>query len=168
MSYIIPSILLLIFLTAIKNKTPAYNDFCDGVGEGLKTLFNIFPVLLLVTCSVSMMRASGLFDILTNLISPVTSLINLPEEVVPLALLRPISGSGSLGILSDILKNNSPDSRAGIIACVIMGSCETTFYTLMVYFKNTRVKYNKHIIPAAIFGDIVAVLAGVWASTIIF
>ncbi len=168
MSYIVPVIFLLIIIFALRKKIPIYSTFCDGVQWGMKTVIGIFPVLLAITTAVAMMRASGLMDIIIRLISPITDIFHIPSPVLPLALIRPISGGGALGILSDILKEYNPDSLIGIIASVIMGSTETTFYTLMVYFKNTRVKYTKHIIPAAVFGDIVGIIAGVAASTIFF
>ncbi len=168
MKFVIPVIMILIIFKAHKSGVPVYTSFCSGVENGMKTVLGIFPVIVAITMAVSMMRASGLLEIVTGFIKPATDFLHIPEEVMPLALIRPVSGGGALGILSNILKQYSPDSRIGIIASIIMGSTETTFYTLMVYFKNTRVKYNSHIIPAAVFGDIVAVLAGVWASAIIF
>ena len=168
MAFLIPSVILLIIISAMKNKIPVYSTFCDGVQWGMKTVIGIFPVILAITTAVSMMRASGLMNIITEIISPITDFFNIPSEILPLALIRPISGGGALGILSDILEKYNPDSITGIIACIIMGSTETTFYTLMVYFKNTRVKYTGHIIPAAVFGDIVGIIAGAAASTIFF
>ena len=168
MEYILPIFILLIFLIAWKNKAPIYPSFIEGVESGLKTVISIFPVILATTVAVSMMRASGLMGIFLKIISPVTNFFKIPDEILPLALIRPLSGGGALGVLSDILKEYGPDSFPGIAASVIMGSTETTFYTLSVYFKNTRVKYNNHIIPAAVFGDIVGVIAGVIVSAIIF
>lgn len=168
MIYIIPIIIIAIIISGIKSKIPVYSVFCDGVLWGSKTVMGIFPVILAVTVGVSMMRASGLMDFITAFIAPITDKIHLPKEVLPLVLIRPLSGGGALGVLTDILNRYGADSFVGICASVIMGSCETTFYTLMVYFKNTRVKYTGHIIPAAVFGDIVGVGMGVLMSTIIF
>lgn len=168
MKYVLPVFILSIFLIAKKNKLQIYPVFLQGVESGLKTVISIFPVILATTVAVSMMRASGLMDIFLKIISPVTNFFKIPDEILPLALIRPLSGGGALGVLSDILKEYGPDSFVGIAASVIMGSTETTFYTLSVYFKNTRVKYNNHIIPAAVFGDIVGVIAGVIVSAMIF
>ncbi|MDY3929173.1 MAG: spore maturation protein [Clostridia bacterium] len=168
MSYLIPIIFLFIIISAMRSNIPVYTTFCDGVQWGMKTVIGIFPVILAVTTAVSMMRASGLTEIIISFLSPITDIFHIPTEVLPLALIRPLSGGGALGILSNILKEYHPDSLIGITASVIMGSTETTFYTLMVYFKNTRVKYTGRIIPAAVFGDIVGIIAGVTASTIIF
>ena len=168
MTYIIPLIIILILLFGMKNKIEVYSVFCDGVLWGLKTVMGIFPVILAVTVGIGMMRVSGLFDFLISFISPLTDFLKIPKEVMPLVLIRPFSGGGALGILTDILKEYGADTYIGVVASVIMGSCETTFYTLMVYFKNTRVKYTRHILPAAIFGDIVGVGAGVLAASIFF
>lgn len=168
MKYIIPLIMILILIKANKSGVAVYSSFCVGVERGMKTVIGIFPVILAISVAVGMMRESGLLDIISSIIRPVTDFFNIPKEVLPLALLRPVSGGGSLAILSDILKQYGADTKIGIIASVIMGCTETTFYTLSVYFKNTRVKKNSFIIPAAIFGDIVAVLVGVAVSAIIF
>lgn len=168
MKYIIPIILILIVLSGIKSKIPVYSVFCDGAFEGMKTVMGIFPVILAVTVGVSMLKTSGTMNFITNIVSNITSLIGFPREVLPLVLIRPLSGGGALGVLTDILNEFHPDTFIGFLASVIMGSTETTFYTLMVYLKDTRVKYVKHIIPAAVFGDIVGVTVGLIAATIIF
>ena len=168
MKYIIPLILILIIFSGLKSKIPVYSVFCDGAFEGMKTVMGIFPVILAVTVGVSMLKASGAMDCLTGMVSYVTDIIGFPKEVLPLVLIRPLSGGGAMGVLTDILNQFHPDSFIGYIACIIMGSTETTFYTLMVYLKDTRVKYSKHIIPAAVFGDIVGVVTGVLVGTIFF
>lgn len=166
-SYVIPLLIISILLFSVR-KTEVYSAFCEGAAKGLKTVVCIFPAILAVLVLTAMLRTSGLFDMLLKLLSPITSKIGIPEAVVPLALLRPLSGGASLGLLSDILNNFGADSVEGRIASVVMGSAETTFYTLCVYFRNTRIKYTKKIIPAAIIGDIVGLLAAVFACKIIF
>lgn len=168
MKYIIPIILILIVFSGLKSKIPVYSVFCDGAFEGMKTVMGIFPVILAVTVGVSMLKASGTMNFITQIISNITNFVGFPKEVLPLVLIRPLSGGGAMGVLTDILNEFHPDTFIGFLASVIMGSTETTFYTLMVYLKDTRVKYVKHIIPAAVFGDIVGVAVGLLASTIIF
>lgn len=168
MKYIIPIILILIVLSGIKSKIPVYSVFCDGAFDGMKTVMGIFPVILAVTVGVSMLKTSGTMNSVTKIVSYITGLIGFPREVLPLVLIRPLSGGGALGVLTDILNEFHPDTFIGFLASVIMGSTETTFYTLMVYLKDTRVEYVKHIIPAAVFGDIVGVTVGLIAATIIF
>ena len=168
MKYIIPLILILIVFSGLKSKIPVYSVFCDGAFEGMKTVMGIFPVILAVTVGVSMLKASGVMNFITQILSNITGIIGFPKEVLPLVLIRPLSGGGAMGVLTDILNEFHPDTFIGFLASVIMGSSETTFYTLMVYLKDTRVKYVKHIIPAAVFGDIVGVAVGLIAGTIIF
>ena len=167
MKYIIPIIMILILLKAYRNKVAVYSSFCEGVEKGMKTVIGIFPVILAISTAVGMMRESGLLELVSSLLQPLTDLFKIPTEVIPLALLRPVSGGGSLALLSDILKEYGTDTKIGSVASVIMGCTETTFYTLSVYFKNTRVKKNSLIIPAAVFGDIVAVLVGVAVSAMV-
>lgn len=161
MQYIIPVIIALILIIALLRKQPAYETFIGGVEDGLKIVVGIFPALLAVLTAAAMLRASGAIDLIINLISPVTDLLHIPKEVMPLALIRPVSGSGALGLLTDILKNYGADGDIGKIASVIMGSTETTFYCLCVYFAKTKVKYTMRAIPCAVIGDIVGILVGV-------
>lgn len=159
MIYILPAIIAVILLIALAKKMPSYELFTDGVQEGMKIVAGIFPPLLAVLTAAYMLRASGAFDLLLSLLSPVTSLI--PPEVMPLALIRPISGSGAVGILSETLSSYGADSQIGRIASVIMGSTETTFYCLCVYFAKTRVKHSLKVVPFAAIGDITGILTAV-------
>lgn len=165
--YIIPFVLIGILLFSVR-KTEVYSAFTDGVGKGLNTVAAIFPAILAILTLTAMLRASGIFDMLFRLLAPLIRKIGISEELLPLALVRPLSGGASLGILSDILSEFGADSFEGRCASVMMGATETTFYTLCVYFRNTRIKYTKKIIPAAIIGDIVGLLAAVYACKIIF
>ena len=165
--YIIPAVLMLILVFSF-GKTEVYNTFINGVGEGLETVVGIFPAILAILSVSAMLEASGAFAFLIRLIAPVAEKIGIPNDIMPLALMRPVSGGASLGILTDMLKKFSPDSYNGRVASVIMGATETTFYTLCVYFRKTRVKYTKKIIPAAVIGDIVGLIAAVWVCRIIF
>lgn len=165
--FIVPVILAGILIFSIR-KTEVYSAFVDGAGKGLKTVLGIFPAVLAILTLTAMLRTSGLLDMLLSALSPFTGRIGIPESVMPLALLRPLSGGASLGVLSDILNKFGADSVEGRIASVMMSATETTFYTLCVYFKNTRIKHTKRIIPAAVIGDIVGLLAAVYVCKIIF
>ncbi len=168
MSYAVPGFIIIIVGYALLKKTPVYSGFTGGIKNGAATLFDIFPALLAIMVSTSMLRSSGALDALMKLLSPVISVLGIDEDVMLLGLIRPMSGSGALGILGDILKNHGADSFSGLVSSVIMGSTETTFYTLMVYFSKTKVKYTKRVIPAAVFGDIVGLLASIWVCKIFF
>ena len=162
MQYVIPSVIAAVIIFALKTRTDAYAAFTEGAADGLRTVVKILPSLLAVITAAQMLRVSGAIDMIIRFISPVTDFLHIPPEVMPLALIRPVSGSGSLGILADILNTFGADSKQGMIASVIMGSTETTFYCLCVYFVGTKVKYTRRVIPCAVISDIIGILAGVW------
>lgn len=159
MAYIIPAIIILILTAAIIKKQPSYDLFLDGAREGMKIAAGIFPPLLAILTAAYMLRASGTINILTSLLKPVSNF--LPPQIVPLALIRPLSGSGAMGILTDILKTSGADSEVGRIASVIMGSTETTFYCLAVYFAKTRAKHTLRALPFALIGDITGIVTAI-------
>ena len=161
MQYIIPLMLFVVLLAAIFRKQPVYEQFIDGAGDGLQMLVRIVPPVIAVVTAVYMMRASGLLDWILNFISPVTNFIGIPSEVMPLAIIRPLSGSGAMGVFADILNQYGADSDIGKIASIICGSTETTFYCLCVYFSMTRVKNNLKVIPCALIGDLTGIIVGV-------
>lgn len=166
-SYILPVLFIAILVSAF-GKSNIYNTFCDGAEKGLKTVVGIFPAILAVMCTFAMLNASGALDVFLEIISPITHFLKIPDEVMQLAAIRPFSGGAATGLLANMLSEGNPDSLAAISAAVLCASSETTFYTLSVYFRKTRVKYTKKIIPAAIIGDIVGLLAAVWVCRIIF
>lgn len=129
----------------------------------MRLLVDIFPPLVAMLTAASMLRASGALDIAVSFISPLTEKIGLPGEVMPLVMIRPVSGSGSIGVLSGILNQCGADSFAGRLASVICGSTETTFYCLAVYFSKTRVKYIKRAVPCAVAGDIAGIAGALLA-----
>lgn len=167
MEYIIPALIMIIIIIALARKKAVYSEFIEGAGQGMKILGDIFPSLVAMLVAASMLKASGAMEIILGIISPVVNKIGIPKEVMPLVLIRPMSGSGSIGVLSGILNDYGPDSEIGRIASVICGSTETTFYCLAVYFAKTRVKSIKRAIPSAIAGDIASVTAAVLAIKII-
>ena len=168
MSYAIPVFIIIIVLYAMGKRASVYEGFTEGAKNGVNTLFNIFPSMLAIMVGVAMLRESGALEAVMKFIAPVPSSLGINDDVMLLGIVRPLSGSGALGILGDVLKNNGADSFSGMAASVIMGSTETTFYTLMVYFSKTKVKYTKRVIPAAVFGDIVGLLASIWVCKIFF
>ncbi len=159
MIYVIPSIIAFVIIWSFIKKQPSYELFISGAEDGMKIVLGIFPSLVAALTAAYMLRASGTFDLIIFLLAPITELI--PAEVMPLALIRPISGSGATGILAEILNAYGADSVIGRTASVIMGSTETTFYCLCVYFAKTRVKHNLRVIPFAAVGDIVGMLMAV-------
>ena len=167
-TFAVPLMLLLIISKGASKKIPVYDTFIEGSEEGLKTVLHIFPVLLAILTAVSMLRESGAMDIITGLIKPLTERLGIPEEIVPLALLRPVSGGGSIGLLTDILNTYGADSIIGRIASVMAGSTETTFYTIAVYFSATQVRHTRCVLPAALIGDLVGFIGSVYICNLIF
>lgn len=153
---IIPLIIAGILVFALTRQVNIFNEFLSGAKEGFMTSVNILPALVaLITC-VGMFKASGALDILNYALSPLAGLLRLPREVIPLALLRPISGSGAMVIFNDILGNFGPDSYIGRVASVMQGSSETTFYTIAVYFGATKVSNTRYTVGASLTADIVS------------
>lgn len=145
-------------------RTKIYDSFLEGVKEGLFTTYKIFPAILGITLGVSMLKASGFFDIATKLLSPVLGLLKFPSEVLPLALIRPFSGSGALAVLCDILRDYPALSPIGRCASLMMGCTETTFYTIAVYFAGTGVENTRHTIRSALCADLIGIISAVLIS----
>jgi len=166
--YIIPALIILILVFGTKKGIPCYNTFISGVEGGLRTVVSILPSLIAILSAAAMLRASGAIDALSKVLAPACNLLKIPTEIVPLALIRPISGGGSIGLLTDTIKTFGVTSRITLCACILCASTETTFYTLSVYFGPTRVKYTKRVIFAAVFGDLMGILCASLLSTINF
>ena len=153
--YILPAVIVLIVGYGIFKKVPVFDCFLEGAKEGLTSSVQILPALIALITAVGMFKASGALDVITYSLRPVANLLHLPQEVIPLAILRPISGSGALVIFQDILQQYGPDSFVGRVASVMQGSTETTFYTIAVYYGATRVQKTRNTLPSALTADIV-------------
>jgi spore maturation protein B len=165
--FAVPAIFVFVLLYGLCSKTDVFAEFTRGVKEGLQTVLDIFPALFTLVLSVGMFRASGGLELISSLLSPVTSLINFPKEVMPLVLMRPFSGSGAIAVYESVLLQTGPDSYAGRVASVILGSSETTFYVIALYFAATKVKKTRHALPSALAGDMVrwilsGLIVGLW------
>lgn len=154
----VPLIVSLIILYGIIDKKNTYDIFLDGAKDGIKTVVKIFPTLIGIFLAVGCLRSSGILDIIANCLSGVTKIIGLPSEVIPLAVLRPISGSASLGIATNIMKTYGVDSKIGLIAATIMGSTETTFYTISLYTSSVGIKKTRYVLIAALLADFVGIV----------
>ncbi len=150
-----------IVIYAIYKRVAVFDEFLSGAGEGLYTLKQILPSLLGLLFAIEIFKASGALDLMTFALSPLLSRLGIPPEVVPLGLLRPVSGSGSLAIVSDIFEKAGPDRFAGRCASVMMGSTETTFYTIAVYFGAAGIKKISYAPFAALFADFVGFAASI-------
>lgn len=151
----IPIIMVIIIIYGLLEKNKVYDTFIDGAKEGLEIVVKLFPTLLGIFIAVGALRSSGVLDFIVNLISPITNILKIPSEIMPLALIRPISGSASTAIATDIMNNFGVDSKIGLIASTIMGSTETTFYTIAIYTSCVGIKKTKFVLAAALIGDLV-------------
>jgi len=161
--YIIPGLLVGIpFYALAVRKVPVYEVFVDGAKDGFTIAVRIIPYLVAILVAVGMFRASGALDLLLNALAPVLNFLGFPPENLPLALMRPLSGSGSLGLLTDLVNQHGADSLLAKIGATMYGSSETTFYVLAVYFGSVGVIRSRHAIPAGLFADAVGAIAAVF------
>ena len=157
----IPLTILIIIVYGLYEKKPIFDVFLEGAKEGLQIIVNIFPTLLGLLLSINVLRESGVIDAITNFILPLLSIVKIPSEIIPLALLRPISGSASMAVATDIMKNFGVDSIIGLIASTIMGATETTLYTIALYTSAIKVKKTRFVLIAALLADFVGMLTAV-------
>jgi len=165
---IIPLIILFVICYGMMSEIKVYDCFVEGAKEGLAICYRIFPYLLAMIVAVSVFRESNALDFIMRLFSPVVKLIGLPPELIPLVLVKPLSGSGALGIYMEILKNYGPDTYIGRVASILMGSTETIFYTITVYFGAVGIKKIRHTLWAAIMADLVAIVMAVTLARVMF
>lgn len=165
---IIPIIIISIITYGMLKGVKVYECFIEGAKDGITICFKIFPYLLAMILAVTVLRESKALDYIIGLVNPIVKYIGLPGEVVPLVLIKPLSGSGALGVFTDILNNYGADSYIGRIASTIMGSTETIFYTLTVYFGAVGIKKIRHTLWAAIIADLTAIVMAVIVVTLIF
>lgn len=153
--YIVPGILLLAAAAALQKKENAYDLMLEGAADGLTLLVSILPALILLLTAVHMLKASGAVDLFSRLLSPLFSRFGIPPETAMLVLIRPISGSAALAVGADLMAQYGVDSLVGRTAAVMLGSTETTFYTISVYFGAAGIQKTRYCIPAALFADFV-------------
>ncbi len=155
----IPVVIALVSLYAICKKVPVYSVFTEGAKEGFSTAIMIIPYLVAMLCAIGMFRASGAMDYLCDLLAPVTNLIGLPSEVLPMGIMRSFSGGGAEGMMADLLATYGTQSQIGRIASVALGSTETTFYVVAVYFGSVGISNTRHSIAAGLLGDLASLIA---------
>ncbi|HPD00838.1 MAG TPA: spore maturation protein [Acetivibrio sp.] len=166
--YAIPAIFIIILCVGMYKEVKVYDVFIEGAKEGITTVFKIIPSLVGLMVAVAVFRASGALNLLIFAVKPVTNFLRIPPDALPMVFLRPISGSAALAMLSDIFKVHGPDSFVGRVASTLMGSTETIFYTLAVYFGAVGVKKIRYTLAAALIADLAGVIAAVWICTLVF
>lgn len=159
---LVPLILAFVGIYALLSKTDIFAALCAGGAKGLITLRDMLPTLAVLFPAVYMLRASGALDALSELLTPVMSLIGIAPETVPLALVRPISGGAATAAAAEIIGSCGADSLAGRTAAVMIGSSETTFYVIAVYFGAAGIKDSRHAIPAALLADLAVYFSSAW------
>lgn len=167
-SLLIPGLLAGVALCGLRRGTDVYGALSAGAREGLAVLLRIFPALVGLLTAVAMFRASGALDCLTAVCAPVLNRLGIPPELTPLMLLRPVSGGGALAAGADLIRTFGPDSFIGRTAAVMLGSTETTFYTIAVYFGAAGIRKTRHTVPAALAADLTGFLASALAVRLFF
>lgn len=166
--WIIPMLLLLILGHAATKKVPAYDCFVEGGKDGFQLAITLIPYLVGMMTAISVFRASGAMGLLLDLLSPLLTILGVPADIVPLALMRPISGSGALGMTSSLIAEHGPDSFIGRLASTMQGSTDTTLYVLTVYFGAAGIRYMGGALKVGLLADLVGVTASIFIVTIVF
>ena len=156
-----PLIIILIVIYGLIERKKVFDIFLDGAKEGIGIVYNIFPTLIGLFVAIGALRSSGILDLIINIVTPILSILKFPTELMPLAMLRPISGSSSIAIATDIMRNYGTDTPLGMMASVIMGSTETTLYTIAVYTSCVKIKKTRYILLAALTADIVGIISSI-------
>jgi spore maturation protein B len=166
--YLVPVLLFFISALALRKKENAYGLLLEGAAKGLYLLRDILPALILLLTAVSMLRSSGAVEIISQFPSPIFSFFGIPPETALLVLIRPISGSAALAVGAELMTQYGVDSEIGRTVAVMLGSTETTFYTVSVYFGAAGIKKTRYAIPAALIADFVGFLTASWTTRLLF
>ena len=167
-AYLVPLLLMFTAVFGMWKRVNVYDALSQGAKEGLDTLLGIFPNLVGLLTAVYMLRASGLMEVLGGMLAPVLERLGIPPETAAMLFVRPVSGSGALAIGSEIMASHGPDSYVGRVAAVMLGSTETTFYTIAVYFGSAGITRTRHTVPAALAADLAGFIAAAFAVRVFF
>jgi len=166
--WMIPLLIAAIPVAAAIRKVRVYEEFVEGAKGGFEVALRIIPYLVAILVAIGMFRASGALELLAGWLAPLTDAIGLPAEVLPAALMRPLSGSGTLGLVTELITVHGPDSFVGRLASTLYGSTETTFYVLAVYFGAVGIRRTRHAVAAGLLADAAGLLAAVWICRAVF
>lgn len=164
----LPALLIIILTVGIVKKVPIYEEFTDGAKDGFKVAINIIPYLVAIVVGISMLRASGAIEMCANFLAPILTKLHVPADTLPLMIVRSLSGSAALGVFSDIANTLGPDSYATKLAAIMVGSSETTFYVLAVYFGAVRISKIRYALIVGLLADIVGIIAAVSVCHMMF
>ena len=168
LDYIVPSVLLLTAALALRKREDPYSLMLEGAAEGLKLLKSILPALILLLTGISMLRASGAVEVISKALAPLFRFVGIPEETALLVLIRPISGSAALAGGAELIGQYGADSQIGRTVAVMLGSTETTFYTISVYFGAAGIKKTRYTLPAALIADLTGFITAAFWTKIFF
>ena len=166
--FVIPAIVVGFPLYGLYKRVPVYESFVEGAKEGFQVAVRIIPYLVAILFAIGMFRASGAMDFLVATLNPVLSLVGFPGEVLPMAIVRPLTGSGSAGLVAEMIQLYGEDSLFVKMAATMFGSTETTFYVVAVYFGAVNIKKTRHAVPAGLTADFAAMLFAVWIVRLLF
>lgn len=164
----LPTIILIILTLGMIKKVPIYEVFTDGAKEGFKVSINIIPYLVAIIVAISMLRASGIIELTGNVLAPILGHFNVPADTIPIMLVRSLSGSAALGIFSDIAHSLGPNNYATTLAAVMVGSSETTFYVLAVYFGAVGIKKLRYALLVGLLADLIGIIAAITVCNLIY
>ncbi len=165
---IIPAFIFFVVIYGAAKKVRVYDCFVAGAKDGISVVVRIFPYLLAIFVAVKSFQVSGMIDQAKNIFPGVLDALNIPVEVIPMAIIKPLSGSASMGVFTDIVKTTGPDSLASMISAVIMGSAETTFYVLAVYLGAVGIKRTRYLVPVCVISDIIGILVAITTVKVLF
>ena len=157
-----PLMIIVVVIYGVVERKKVFDIFLEGAKEGIGVVLNVFPTLVGLFVAIGALRSSGIIDMMVNFLTPVLNLVNFPTEILPLALIRPISGSSSIAVATDIMNKFGVDSNIGLIASVIMGSTETTVYTIAVYTSSVGIKKTRFVLWASLIADLVGIVTSVF------
>lgn len=164
----LPAIILIILTVGMLKKVPIYEVFTDGAKEGFKVSINIIPYLVAIIVAISMLRASGIIELTGNVLAPILGHFNVPADTIPIMLVRSLSGSAALGIFSDIAHSLGPNNYATTLAAVMVGSSETTFYVLAVYFGAVGIKKLRYALLVGLLADLIGIIAAIAVCNLMY
>mgnify|MGYP000885106023 FL=1 len=165
---IIPFMVLIILVHGYVKGIDMYSAFIEGAKEGMKTTFRIVPYLIAIFIAVGIFRGSHALNMFTDILAPITNFLGIPREILPLIILRPISGSGALGIVKDIIEHYGVDSFPAVVAAVMMGSSETIFYTISLYFGSIGVEDHRHTLKAALLSYLISIFITIFICGLLY
>ncbi|MBM7094712.1 spore maturation protein [Bacillus sp. H-16] len=166
--WIIPGLIAFILVVATIRKVPTYEMFVEGAKEGVSMAFSVIPYLVGMLVAISVFRESGAMDFFINLLRPALQAVGVPADIVPLAMIRPLSGTGALGMTSDLIATHGPDSFIGRLASTMQGSTDTTFYVLTVYFGAVGIRKMGDALKVGLLADVIGILAAIIVVTLVF